>query len=120
MTRLIASLAFALALVATSTPAFAQKTGGVRVEFQGPGGHSFGAYGRVSAVHAAALYGPPEVRPAATEYVVASPTGLQRIVATRLPGTAVTPEGARGIVEAATRNPLLGSAQTPLPDAFNV
>jgi metal-dependent amidase/aminoacylase/carboxypeptidase family protein len=54
MTRLIASLAFVLALVATSTPAFAQKTGSVRVEFQGPGGHSFGAYGRVSALHAAA------------------------------------------------------------------
>lgn len=54
MTRLIAALAFVLALVATGTPAFAQKTGGVRVEFQGPGGHSFGAYGRVSALHAAA------------------------------------------------------------------
>lgn len=52
MKRLILSLAFALA--ATGTPAFAQQSGGVRVEFQGPGGHSFGAYGRVSAVHAAA------------------------------------------------------------------
>ncbi|MEZ5284969.1 MAG: peptidase dimerization domain-containing protein [Vicinamibacterales bacterium] len=32
----------------------AQQSGGLRVEFQGPGGHSFGAYGRVSALHAAA------------------------------------------------------------------
>jgi metal-dependent amidase/aminoacylase/carboxypeptidase family protein len=50
MKRLILTLAFVLA----ATPAFAQKSGGVRVEFQGPGGHSFGAYGRVSALHAAA------------------------------------------------------------------
>ena len=53
MKRLFSSLAFVLALVA-ATPAFAQKSGGVRIEFQGPGGHSFGAYGRVSALHAAA------------------------------------------------------------------
>ena len=53
MKRLISSLVFVLALVA-ATPAFAQKSGGVRIDFQGPGGHSFGAYGRVSAVHAAA------------------------------------------------------------------
>lgn len=52
MKRLIFTLA--LVLAAVSTPAFAQQTGNVRVEFQGPGGHSFGAYGRVSAVHAAA------------------------------------------------------------------
>lgn len=52
MTRLIYTFAFVLA--AATTPAFAQQTGGVRVEFQGPGGHSFGAYGRVSALHAAA------------------------------------------------------------------
>lgn len=52
MKRLILTLAFVLA--AAATPAFAQKSGGVRVEFQGPGGHSFGAYGRVSALHAAA------------------------------------------------------------------
>lgn len=51
MKRLIFSLVFVLA--ATGTP-FAQQSGSVRVEFQGPGGHSFGAYGRVSAVHAAA------------------------------------------------------------------
>jgi len=52
MKRLMLTLAFVLA--AAGTPAFAQTTGGVRVEFQGPGGHSFGAYGRVSALHAAA------------------------------------------------------------------
>lgn len=52
MKRLICSLAFVL--VAAGVPAFAQQSGGVRVEFQGPGGHSFGAYGRVSALHAAA------------------------------------------------------------------
>jgi metal-dependent amidase/aminoacylase/carboxypeptidase family protein len=52
MTRLIRALA--LVLAAAGTPAFAQQSGGVRVEFQGPGGHSFGAYGRVSALHAAA------------------------------------------------------------------
>ena len=52
MTRLIQLLALVLAAVAT--PAVAQQSGGVRVEFQGPGGHSYGAYGRVSALHAAA------------------------------------------------------------------
>ncbi len=52
MKRLIYTLAFVVA--AAGTPAFAQQSGGVRVEFQGPGGHSFGAYGRVSALHAAA------------------------------------------------------------------
>lgn len=50
MKRLILTLAFVLAAV---TPGRAQQTGNVRVEFQGPGGHSFGAYGRVSALHAA-------------------------------------------------------------------
>ena len=52
MKRLIYSLAFVL--IVAGVPAFAQQSGGVRVEFQGPGGHSFGAYGRVSALHAAA------------------------------------------------------------------
>ncbi len=52
MKRLILTLAFVLA--AAGTPAFAQQSAGVRIEFQGPGGHSFGAYGRVSALHAAA------------------------------------------------------------------
>ncbi len=54
MKRLIFSIAFALAIVAASTPAFAQQSGNLKVEFQGPGGHSYGAYGRVSALHAAA------------------------------------------------------------------
>ena len=53
MKRVIYSLAFIM-VAASSTPAFAQKSGGLRVEFQGPGGHSYGAYGRVSALHAAA------------------------------------------------------------------
>ena len=53
MKRLISSLAFIIAVTA-GTPAFAQQSGAVRVEFQGPGGHSSGAYGRVSALHAAA------------------------------------------------------------------
>jgi hypothetical protein len=52
MKRLIVTLA--LALATAGAPALAQQSGGVRVEFQGPGGHSFGAYGRVSALHAAA------------------------------------------------------------------
>ena len=54
MKRLIYSLAFVVAIAATGTPAFAQQAGNLRVEFQGPGGHSSGAYGRVSALHAAA------------------------------------------------------------------
>lgn len=54
MTRLISLLALAVALAATGTPAFAQQSGGLRIEFQGPGGHSYGNYGRVSALHAAA------------------------------------------------------------------
>jgi metal-dependent amidase/aminoacylase/carboxypeptidase family protein len=51
MKRLFATLAFVLAAAGTS--AFAQQSGNLRVEFQGPGGHSFGNYGRVSALHAA-------------------------------------------------------------------
>jgi metal-dependent amidase/aminoacylase/carboxypeptidase family protein len=54
MKNLVRSLAFAICVVATGSPAFAQKSGGLKVEFQGPGGHSSGAYGRVSALHAAA------------------------------------------------------------------
>jgi metal-dependent amidase/aminoacylase/carboxypeptidase family protein len=54
MTRLIFLLAFVVGVVAAGTPAFAQQPGGLRVEFQGPGGHSYGNYGRVSALHAAA------------------------------------------------------------------
>src|ERR1700750_1776198 len=51
---LIYPLAFVVALAAAATPAFAEQSGGLRVEFQGPGGHSYGSYGRVSALHAAA------------------------------------------------------------------
>ncbi len=54
MKRLMYSLVFVVAVAATGTPAFAQQAGNLRVEFQGPGGHSSGAYGRVSALHAAA------------------------------------------------------------------
>lgn len=54
MKRLILSLAFIVSIAAAGSPAFAQQTGGLKIEFQGPGGHSSGAYGRVSALHAAA------------------------------------------------------------------
>jgi len=54
MTRLIYPLALVVGVAAAGTPAFAQQSGGLRVEFQGPGGHSYGSYGRVSALHAAA------------------------------------------------------------------
>jgi metal-dependent amidase/aminoacylase/carboxypeptidase family protein len=50
--RLICVLA--LVVAAAGTPTFAQQSGNLRVEFRGPGGHSYGAYGRVSALHAAA------------------------------------------------------------------
>jgi metal-dependent amidase/aminoacylase/carboxypeptidase family protein len=53
MKRLIYSLVFVVA-AAAGTPAFAQQSGGLRVEVQGPGGHSSVADGRVSALHAAA------------------------------------------------------------------
>ena len=54
MKRLIYSLACVVSLTAAGTSVSAQQSGGLRVEFQGPGGHSSGAYGRVSALHAAA------------------------------------------------------------------
>ena len=54
MKRLIYSLAFVVSVAAAGTSVSAQQSGGLRVEFQGPGGHSSGAYGRVSALHAAA------------------------------------------------------------------
>ena len=54
MKHLISSLAFVIGVAAAGTPALAQQSGNLRVEFQGPGGHSSGAYGRVSALHAAA------------------------------------------------------------------
>lgn len=47
-------LAIIVCLAMASTSVFAQQSGTLRVEFQGPGGHSSGAYGRVSALHAAA------------------------------------------------------------------
>lgn len=52
MKRLIVLVALAIGIAAT--PAAAQQSGNLRIEFQGPGGHSSGAYGRVSALHAAA------------------------------------------------------------------
>ena len=54
MKHLIYPLAFVVALAAAGTTAFAQQSGNWRIAFQGPGGHSYGAYGRVSALHAAA------------------------------------------------------------------
>ena len=54
MKRLISVLAFVVGVAAAGTPAFAQQSGNLRIEFQGPGGHSYGAYRRVSALHAAA------------------------------------------------------------------
>ncbi|MEW6323443.1 MAG: peptidase dimerization domain-containing protein [Acidobacteriota bacterium] len=54
MKRLIVVLGFVIGVAAAGTPAVAQQSGHLRVEFQGPGGHSSGAYGRVSALHAAA------------------------------------------------------------------
>jgi len=54
MKRLILSLAVIASIAAAGSPAFAQQAGGLKIEFQGPGGHSSGAYGRVSALHAAA------------------------------------------------------------------
>jgi metal-dependent amidase/aminoacylase/carboxypeptidase family protein len=54
MERLIFLLAFVVSIAAAGSPAFAQQSGGLKIEFQGPGGHSSGAYGRVSALHAAA------------------------------------------------------------------
>ena len=53
MKRLIYPLAFVVGLAAAGTTAFAQQSGNWRIEFRGPGGHSYGAYGRVSALPAA-------------------------------------------------------------------
>lgn len=52
MKRLLRTLALA-GLAAASLSVQAQQTGLVRIEFQGPGGHSSGNYGRTSALHAA-------------------------------------------------------------------
>ena len=54
MKRLMCSLAFVASVAAAAMPVFAQQSGNLRIEFQGPGGHSYGAYGRTSALHAAA------------------------------------------------------------------
>ena len=54
MKRLISSLALIVGIAAAGSTAFAQQSGALKIEFQGPGGHSSGAYGRVSALHAAA------------------------------------------------------------------
>src|SRR6185436_5870071 len=54
MKRFIYSLALIISIVAAGTPVSAQQSGNLKIEFQGPGGHSSGAYGRVSALHAAA------------------------------------------------------------------
>ena len=54
MKRLIYSLALSVGIAAAGSTAFAQQSGALKIEFQGPGGHSSGAYGRVSALHAAA------------------------------------------------------------------
>ena len=54
MKRLIYSLALIVGIAAAGSTAFAQQSGALKIEFQGPGGHSSGAYGRVSALHAAA------------------------------------------------------------------
>ena len=54
MKRLIYPLALVVAVAAAGTPVSAEQSGNLRIEFQGPGGHSSGAYGRVSALHAAA------------------------------------------------------------------
>lgn len=53
MKRFIYLLAFIVS-IAAGTSVAAQQSGNLRIEFQGPGGHSSGAYGRVSALHAAA------------------------------------------------------------------
>lgn len=54
MKRLISLFVLVVGIAGPVTPAFAESSGVVRVEFQGPGGHSYGSYGRVSALHAAA------------------------------------------------------------------
>ena len=51
--KTIRSLATLGALMLTGAAAFAQQSGTVLVQFQGPGGHSNGNYGRTSALHAA-------------------------------------------------------------------
>ena len=52
MNQYIRSLVFA-GLAVASLSALAQQAGSVRIEYQGPGGHSQNNYGRTSALHAA-------------------------------------------------------------------
>lgn len=54
MKHLMSCLAVVAAVTAAATPGYAQQSGNLRIEFQGPGGHSYGSYGRTSALHAAA------------------------------------------------------------------
>lgn len=53
MKKLISTLVFAAAALSGGL-AHAQTSSSILVEFQGPGGHSSGNYGRTSALHAAA------------------------------------------------------------------
>ena len=53
MQKLISTLVFAAAALSGGL-AHAQTSSSILVEFQGPGGHSSGNYGRTSALHAAA------------------------------------------------------------------
>ncbi|HYP83150.1 peptidase dimerization domain-containing protein [Variovorax sp.] len=53
MKKTIGSFLCVAVLGAIGAPALAQTSGGLVVEFQGPGGHSNGNYGRTSALHAA-------------------------------------------------------------------
>ena len=54
MKKTIASLMCLAALGLASTQVAAQATSNLLIKFEGPGGHSNGAYGRTNAVHAAA------------------------------------------------------------------
>lgn len=53
MKKTLGSILCAAVLGALSIPAAAQTSGVLSVDFQGPGGHSNGNYGRTSALHAA-------------------------------------------------------------------
>lgn len=53
MKKTIVSFLCLAACSMASLSAFAQQSGAVQVEFQGPGGHSSSNYGRTSALHAA-------------------------------------------------------------------
>lgn len=53
MRKAFRSLVLFAGLAVASVSVFAQESGALRIEFQGPGGHSSGNYGRTSALHAA-------------------------------------------------------------------